>query len=484
MQQHDDVVTDRVGVRVMSRARIPTEHCVFQLYLYRSDSDGAEHLALVRGEVRGHEGVLTRLHSECFTGDLMGSLRCDCGPQLHAAMRTIGQAERGVLLYLRQEGRGIGLLNKLRAYELQDIGYDTVDANLMLGLAADAREYRTAALILHDLGVRSVDLITNNPRKIEDLVNSRIRVRRRIPLEVPPNAENLAYLSTKARRMDHMLSGVGSEIGGQGSGIGVATTLPVIPDFSDGTETDVPASAVPIHDRPLTPDPIESWLGTLPRRPHRPLVTLCFAQSLDGSIARECGKQLLLSGRESLCLTHRLRAWHDAILVGIGTVLSDDPRLTVRLLSGPSPRPVVVDSSLRVPLTARILEHPQPPWIVTGPQHDTVKRGALEQRGATVTEVATSPDGGLDLLALLRLLHERGVRHLMVEGGARVLNAFLRLRLADAAIVTVAPTWIGGVQGIKQTDVPMPKLQQPLWLHAGSDMVMCAALDWQDLPTL
>lgn len=188
------------------RARIPNRYGEFLLYYYENDLDSKEHLALVKGEVESQDDVLVRLHSECLTGDVFGSKRCDCGEQLVEAMRMIGQSERGVLLYLRQEGRGIGLFKKLQAYNLQDQGLDTVDANLELGHQADERDYRIAALILKDLGIRSVRLITNNPHKIEELEQYGICVSERIPIEVGHTFENLHYLKTKAERMAHLLN--------------------------------------------------------------------------------------------------------------------------------------------------------------------------------------------------------------------------------------------------------------------------------------
>jgi 3,4-dihydroxy 2-butanone 4-phosphate synthase/GTP cyclohydrolase II len=160
----------------------------------------------VWGEVAGHSEVLVRIHSECFTGDVLGSLRCDCGEQFHRALALITQAERGVLIYLRQEGRGIGLLDKLRAYNLQDRGYDTVDANLILGHQADEREYSTAADILLDLGVRSIRLLTNNPHKIMSLRALGVTVAGRIPLEGAVTRENASYLEAKRSRLHHWLS--------------------------------------------------------------------------------------------------------------------------------------------------------------------------------------------------------------------------------------------------------------------------------------
>jgi GTP cyclohydrolase II len=193
-------------IQRMACARVPTEEGEFQLCLYRNDRDGLDHLALVMGEVAGGERVLVRVHSQCYTGDVLGSRRCDCGEQLHRAMRAIAAAGQGVVLYLPQEGRGIGLLDKLRAYNLQDQGYDTVEANLALGHPPDERDYRMAALILGDLGVRSIDLLTNNPLKIESLKALGVHVARRVPLPARVHAENAHYLTTKVQRMNHLLS--------------------------------------------------------------------------------------------------------------------------------------------------------------------------------------------------------------------------------------------------------------------------------------
>ena len=185
--------------------RIPTEEGSFQLCLYDNDDDHKEHMALVFGDVRGKD-VLVRVHSECFTGDVLGSQRCDCGPQLHFAMDAIANEGRGIVLYLRQEGRGIGLAEKLRAYNLQDEGLDTVDANLELGHQADEREYDIAVAMLQDLGVESVRLLTNNPAKIESLTTLGMPVDERVPILIQPNDENIHYLATKAQRMRHLFA--------------------------------------------------------------------------------------------------------------------------------------------------------------------------------------------------------------------------------------------------------------------------------------
>ena len=186
-------------------ARLPTRYGQFRIHAFVCPFSGEEHVALVRGRVEGREDVLVRLHSECLTGDVFGSERCDCGEQLDAAMKKIAKAPQGVLLYLAQEGRGIGIANKVAAYHLQDHGVDTVDANRLLGFPADLRSYQCAACMLRVLGVRSVRLMTNNPAKIEQLEAHGVRVTERIPLEIPAKASNRDYLLTKKERMHHLL---------------------------------------------------------------------------------------------------------------------------------------------------------------------------------------------------------------------------------------------------------------------------------------
>ncbi|AYG84099.1 Riboflavin biosynthesis protein RibBA [Streptomyces hundungensis] len=193
-------------VRREAEVQLPTAAGEFTAYGYRSTVDGVEHVALVHGEIGDGEDVLVRVHSECLTGDIFGSLRCDCGPQLHASMQRITEAGRGVVVYLRgHEGRGIGLLSKLRAYELQERGRDTLDANLELGLPADARDYAAGAQILADLGVHSLRLMTNNPDKITALVRYGLTVSGREPMPIQAGEHNLRYLRTKRDRMGHDL---------------------------------------------------------------------------------------------------------------------------------------------------------------------------------------------------------------------------------------------------------------------------------------
>ncbi len=409
----------KTAVRRTVTARIPTADGVFCLHHFHSEWDEKNCLALVMGDAHG-EGLLVRIHSECFTGDVLGSQRCDCGEQLTQAMQAIAAEGRGALIYLRQEGRGIGLEEKLRAYNLQDEGYDTVDANLLLGHQADERDYTAAALILQELGARSVRLLTNNPAKIEGLAALGIEVRERIPLQMPSNPESRAYLEAKAARMRHII-----QLNGRSQ-----------------------------PDGQLGPDPAQGY------RPHleglkariegrsdacAPFVTLSYAQSLDGSLTTRQGASYPISAPASLTMTHSLRAAHSAILVGIGTVLADDPALTVRLTSGNSPQPVILDSHLRTPPDASLLCNERPAWIATTPAGaQSSRRRRLERAGARIFTLPADEAGRVDLAALPGCLGAEGVASLMVEGGARVLTSFLEKGLADYAVITIAPVFLGG----------------------------------------
>ncbi len=448
-------MTENIMQRTAS-ARIPTPVGTFRLCHYSNQRDDKEHLALVLGEVRDGERVLVRVHSECMTGDVFGSLRCDCGEQLHAAMQQIAAEGRGVIIYLRQEGRGIGLAQKLRAYNLQDEGYDTVDANLLLGHQADERTYWAAVGILEDLQIRSVRLLTNNPAKIEHLREQGINVVAREPLEVGFQPENAAYLETKVRRMRHLLH------------------LPA-------------AAPANVSGQQLGPE-LARRVDDLRRRAHTyaeerglPFVTLSYAQSLDGSIAAAPGEPLTLSGPLSMTLTHALRAAHDAILVGVGTVIADDPRLTVRLVAGPDPQPVVLDSRLRIPPQARLLHHPKGVWLAA-----TGEAGAWPTlpEGARLLQVGAGPDGRVDLHALLRELGRRGVRSVMVEGGVQVLTSFLAAQLGQSAVITIAPRLVGGVNALKPSApaaLPsLPRLSPVAYTPAGEDLVVWGDLAWPE----
>ncbi|HVJ63394.1 MAG TPA: GTP cyclohydrolase II, partial [Tahibacter sp.] len=292
-------------------ARLPVDAGDFQMTVFDA-YDGKEHVALTMGDVAAGSPALVRIHSECFTGDVLGSRRCDCGEQLTESLRRIAREGRGVVLYLRQEGRGIGLAEKLRAYNLQDRGFDTVDANIELGHAPDARDYGVAARILHELGVHAVKLMTNNPAKVAALTRLGVQVAARVPLIVPARPENKSYMVAKAKRMGHLLDAL---------------------DLPDVKPALLPALRRPAPAPVPTPDPaaeLFDLIGRVAARHDRPFVTLSYAQSLDGSSAASGNRPLAISCSSSRRFTHRLRAAHDAILVGIGTVLADDPRLTVR----------------------------------------------------------------------------------------------------------------------------------------------------------
>lgn len=193
-------------VEVFARAKLPTRHGDFEMVAFRNNKDGKDHVALVHGDVAGKSGVSTRIHSECLTGDVFGSLKCDCRAQLELAVDTIAELPAGIILYMRQEGRGIGLANKIKAYSLQERGFDTVEANQHLGFDDDLRTYDVAAAMVHLLGVHSVRLLTNNPNKIEGLRSGGVNVENRSAIETEPNRHNEFYLLTKKRKSGHLIT--------------------------------------------------------------------------------------------------------------------------------------------------------------------------------------------------------------------------------------------------------------------------------------
>ena len=207
----EGVGPDHVCVKIAAIAELPSRFGQFHIVAFYNNKDDKEHVAIVRGDVTNAEDVPVRVHSECLTGDVIGSLRCDCRDQLESALRMIGQMDKGILLYMRQEGRGIGLINKIRAYGLQEHGYDTVEANIALGFRDDERDYSVAAHMLESLHVKSICLITNNPKKIEELTKHGIQVNGRIPHVMPANEYNRFYLETKAIKSGHLIDLQGKE---------------------------------------------------------------------------------------------------------------------------------------------------------------------------------------------------------------------------------------------------------------------------------
>jgi GTP cyclohydrolase II len=199
-EESDELVVERFAT-----ARLPTKYGDFRIVAFKNNRDGKDHVAIIKGEIAQKERVLCRIHSECLTGDVFGSLKCDCGPQLEAALEQLEEEGTGFILYMRQEGRGIGLANKVKAYHLQDEGMDTVEANHHLGFDDDMRDYSIAAEMIRLLGCDSITLMTNNPRKLEGLRDSGIRIDRRVPLKITPNPHNRSYLNTKRDKSGHIL---------------------------------------------------------------------------------------------------------------------------------------------------------------------------------------------------------------------------------------------------------------------------------------
>jgi GTP cyclohydrolase II len=407
----------------------------------RHDSDEII-VGLVKGDISSGQGVLTRLHSECLTGDVFASLRCDCGIQLKYALRAIASEERGVLLYIiGHEGRGIGLLNKLKAYQIQDSGLDTAEANEALGLPIDSRDYHAAASVLQLLGISSVRLLTNNPAKIAALAEGGINIEERVPVHAAPHARNMRYLATKRDKFGH---------GAPKSSI------------FDSKVDDLGG--------------IDELLGEVKTYRDRPYVVLKYAQTVDGRIATSSGDSKWISGEPERRLTHALRAYCDAVIVGVGTVVADDPLLTVRHVPGSSPTRVILDSRLRIPWEAQVLNDDAPTVVLTTHASSAETRHALLRRSVAVRCVRGAA-GGVDLKDGLSALAEMGVSTLLVEGGVGVITSFLRSNLVDRAVIAIAPMIIGegreaiGDLGIGRVRDAL-RLENSMVARVGPDILM------------
>jgi 3,4-dihydroxy 2-butanone 4-phosphate synthase/GTP cyclohydrolase II len=421
---------------------LATSHGTFQVSGFELTS-GRTYVALVRGEPDDLAGVLVRLHSACLTGDTLGSYRCDCGAQLEASLRRLA-AEGGVLVYaVDDEGRGIGIVDKIRAYGLQDVGHDTVDANVRLGRPVDARDFAEPAEVLRVVGVRAARLLTNNPAKVTAVRAAGIDVPEVIPLTTSPNHRSLGYLRSKRDRMGH-------------ASLGVAPA-------------ETPSTAIDVSE--IVGDP----------GGRRPYVVLKYAQTIDGRTATSTGDSKWISGSEERALAHAIRAWGDAISVGLGTVVADDPQLTVRLVPGPSPVRVVFDSTLSIPDDAKVLEADGPATMLfTTERSDPKRRRALVERGIGVHVVPGGPEG-VDLAAAFATMSELGLATIVVEGGARIATSLLAAGLVDRVVVSIAPTVIGagtdavGDLGIDRVAAGL-RLEDPIVRLVGDDVIVAGDL--------
>lgn len=409
------------------------------------------YVALVRGDLGDGEDVLARLHSECLTGDALGSLRCDCGVQLRRALRMIAAEGRGVLVYATgHEGRGIGLVNKLRAYVAQEQGADTVDANVELGLPVDARDYSDCAAVLAALGVRSVRLVTNNPSKVVGLTTSGIAVNDVVPVPTAPHHRNLGYLTTKAVRMDH-----------------------VRPTGATITALDATAAEAASEDHAID---TMALLGAVRPRDDRPYVVVKYAQTLDGRIATATGDSKWISGEPERAVAHALRAACDAVMVGAGTVVHDDPELTVRMVAGASPMRVVLDSSLRIPDEARVLRPEAASTVITTDRADPERVATFRDHDVRV-EIVPGDGERVSLPAALQVLRSTGTESVLVEGGAEVITGLLAAGLVDRMIVSISPVVIGagteavGALGI-DTIADGTRLANRMMLPVGDDIIV------------
>lgn len=385
---------------------LPTDYGTFTLRSYTFG--GITHVAMTLGDLAEAEAPLVRMHSECLTGDVLGSHRCDCGDQLTASLEAISTAGTGILLYLRgQEGRGIGLENKLRAYALQDTqGLDTVEANLALGLPDDARDYQAAAQMLMDLGCHKIQLLSSNPAKSDALTALGITVIGRRNLQLPDRPENSAYLQSKRQRMNH--------------------DVPAgHPDLEHSLDLDV-YRTIATHDEVLAQ----------------------LAQSEDGFIATSSGDAMFVSGALDRRHLHCIRAAVGAVVVGAGTVVADNPQLTVRAVEGNNPVRVLLDPRARIPRDAKVLQSSDAPtlWLVGA---DATIEGALAPH-VQVVRLPQTASQRLDPHAVIALIRKHVTGSILIEGGGQTVSEFLATGALDRLFLTRAPVFIGdGVPGIR-----------------------------------
>lgn len=527
-------ITENIVVGTVASAKLPSEFGQFKIYGYRNTLDNSENVAIVKGEPEKFDNpVMVRIHSECLTGDALGSLRCDCRMQLQAALRIIENAGQGVVIYLAQEGRGIGLLNKVKAYSLQDLGLDTVEANERLGFSADLRDYSMAAQILKDLGVKQIRLITNNPRKIARLQSHGIEIADRIPLAIEPNDYNLNYLTTKAKKLGHLLDVKHREFVASSafeidehleyiwsalleckevmrneppqlheywaffgnakspwsfkklseekiSEIPETDFLIIVDfpndfcqklDFANQLFSQVQSAIVFKSDASYKSDLVQDaqcfkgmwssngWqtfslyirLLVAQREAYlekRPFLMAHLAQSLDGRIAAANGNSQWLSNEANLKHAHRLRALHDAVMVGAGTATLDNPKLTVRLVTGKHPTPVIIEGQNDLRLDDLQMRALHEKMIVLYPQGKPHRVLSQTAKGEILELPISSRNGSQErpILApseILNVLYENGISSIFLEGGGQTVSYFLQDDCIDLLHLHFAPLILG-----------------------------------------
>ncbi|WP_209371884.1 GTP cyclohydrolase II RibA [Brevibacterium renqingii] len=404
---------------------LPTEHGTFTIRSFTHN--GITHAVMSMGSPEKRDAPLVRVHSECLTGDALGSHRCDCGDQLTAALAAIAASGHGLLIYMTQhEGRGIGLAAKLQAYALQDGGLDTVSANRALGLPDDARDYDAAAAVLRELGCPRIRLLSSNPSKQEALEALGIEVASRVRLPVADRPENSRYLMSKRLRMNHD-----------------------VPSHLEEELTAVPSTRQARHEPPVSSHLPLNGRDVYDTLSDEAEVVAQLAQSQDGFIATSTGDACFVSGRTDRTHLHRVRASVGAVLVGAQTVIADDPQLTVRAVEGENPVRVVLDPRGRVPTESTVLR--------TGPAATLWMIGAEATVGSDVGDhvrvVRLPPMGAGETAApqtVIALIREHVPGSILVEGGGRTVSRFLSAGVLDRLFLTTAPVFIGdGVPGIR-----------------------------------
>lgn len=394
-------------VENLVKTRLPTPYGEFSLYLY--DQSGKEHLALVKSAVAGQHGVPVRVHSECITGDLFSSRRCDCGDQLRHALAFLGRSPCGILVYLRQEGRGIGLNKKLQAYNLQDQGLDTVEANVSLGHQPDEREYEVAALILKDLEVASIRLITNNPRKVDDLSRLGIRVDSRIPIEVGQHADNLDYLRSKVEKMAHWIT------------------------FRES----LPAHAERAFLLPL----LDALSLARQATSDQTYVTLHYTQTLNGRIIAPA--VAAAESVQSAGLLHDLGRHHDAVLVDLASIrLGDMPGIGTATGVTEFDRIIVVDDG-----SVDVADWHDPPQFSKAPLViSTARRDAggcsIPWLNGSMNLPSDQNETGIPAHQILDYCHHAGIKSLLVTGTGALIRAFQNYHCVNYCVITINPNII------------------------------------------